>query len=215
MKRVTSYAVLSPTQFTDPRLTRAETLDAAESSPSPGDGCWAGLTSRFASAVLSICTWDVLRGCSQPKPTQAPPKKRQSWYNVRQEPDSDRFVVHAAPEPDSSSETLAGASHEPRRPRCRSEQPLPDEGPSSEPAMCQICFAEPANAVMLPCRHGDICTSCVRRAMFMKPLHKGGGSCPLCRRRIKQVVCVTSDAIDTPSILPRQGMALTMWGRAC
>lgn len=183
------------------------------------------MTSSLANAVLALCTC----GRSQSKVMEKPkPKRKQSWYQVRQEPESNRYVVHAAPQPEDGVEeeerqaTEGGATSldlrrtaDSRRSRCHSEQALPqDEATSLEPSMCQICFAEPANAVMLPCRHGDICTSCVRRAMFMKPIHKGGGVCPLCRRRIKQVVCVTADSIDTPSILPRQGMALSVWGRA-
>jgi hypothetical protein len=54
--------------------------------------------------------------------------------------------------------------------------------------LCKLCFDKPADVVMLPCRHGGLCEECLRRSLFIKPAHKGGMSCPWCRKKIIEVI---------------------------
>jgi len=54
--------------------------------------------------------------------------------------------------------------------------------------LCNLCCDRPANVVLLPCKHGGMCEKCLRKTLFMKPQHKGGHSCPMCRKQIKEVI---------------------------
>jgi len=60
--------------------------------------------------------------------------------------------------------------------------------------VCKICFDDKAEVVVLPCKHGGMCESCLRRSLFSKPLHRGGSSCPFCRKPIKEVIRLYNDA---------------------
>lgn len=204
-----SFAALAPAHLAEPR---AQPLADSNTVMAKSESCWAGLAASCGFSFLGARVCDLLGvgkcdGSSAGNPRKA--AKRRSWYAVRQQHGSDLFVVQAVPGPDGDHVPCAESGVGIRRTKSFST-----DTSSVEQSMCQICCAEPADAVMLPCRHGDICSSCVRRAMFMRPLHRGGGSCPLCRRKIKQVVQIERE-VDAPSVLPRRGAALTSWGRAC
>jgi len=71
--------------------------------------------------------------------------------------------------------------------------------------LCTICFDRPSRAVVLPCRHGGMCEQCLRRSIFSRPAHRGGRNCPLCRRRIRELVRIYDDAV-----YPQYGYAIRM-----
>jgi len=79
----------------------------------------------------------------------------------------------------------------------------PDSGNSIFDSLCKICYDQPSRAIALPCRHGGMCERCLRRAIISKPLHRGGRSCPLCRRRIGELVRIYDDAV-----FPQYGYAI-------
>lgn len=54
--------------------------------------------------------------------------------------------------------------------------------------LCKLCYDRPAEVVLLPCRHGGMCEACLRKALFMKPKYRGGHSCPMCRKKIMEVI---------------------------
>ncbi|KAF0297701.1 Cell growth regulator with RING finger domain protein 1 [Amphibalanus amphitrite] len=62
--------------------------------------------------------------------------------------------------------------------------PAPPSGrPQSPPGslgVCCVCRSEPAEVVLLPCRHGCVCSDCFRRTE----------TCPLCRGRVAQYFTV-------------------------
>jgi len=68
---------------------------------------------------------------------------------------------------------------------------------------CRICFERPCQVVTLPCRHFIMCQDCLRRHTFSRPVHRGGRDCPLCRRFIREMVYVYSDAA-----IPQYGFAI-------
>mmetsp|Transcript_102082 Transcript_102082/g.284191 ORF Transcript_102082/g.284191 Transcript_102082/m.284191 type:complete len:234 (-) Transcript_102082:222-923(-) len=53
---------------------------------------------------------------------------------------------------------------------------------------CKVCFEKPSEVVLLPCRHGGLCEDCYRSALFSRPVHRGGRSCPFCRKTIREAV---------------------------
>eukprot|EP00746_Dinoflagellata_sp_MGD_P032627 gnl/MRDRNA2_/MRDRNA2_177752_c0_seq1.p1 gnl/MRDRNA2_/MRDRNA2_177752_c0~~gnl/MRDRNA2_/MRDRNA2_177752_c0_seq1.p1 ORF type:complete len:295 (+),score=33.44 gnl/MRDRNA2_/MRDRNA2_177752_c0_seq1:79-963(+) len=59
--------------------------------------------------------------------------------------------------------------------------------------LCTICFEAQSSAILLPCRHGDMCEPCLRRAIMSRPAHKGGRACPFCRMPIREVVKMYSE----------------------
>ncbi|XP_043220888.1 uncharacterized protein LOC122381122 isoform X2 [Amphibalanus amphitrite] len=70
------------------------------------------------------------------------------------------------------------------------ENPPEDRGPASPSGrpqsppgalgVCCVCRSEPAEVVLLPCRHGCVCKDCFRRTE----------TCPLCRGRVAQYFTV-------------------------
>lgn len=68
---------------------------------------------------------------------------------------------------------------------------------------CIICYNRPRAVILLPCRHGGFCEECLRRHLFIKPAHRGGRACPLCRRPIREVVRMYEDAV-----FPQYGYAI-------
>jgi len=84
------------------------------------------------------------------------------------------------------------------------------ESKSSEETMCRICCTEPADVVLLPCRHGGICYMCFRRILFMKPIHRGGSSCPICRRHIREAVRINAHELHKHSAALHYGVGIDM-----
>lgn len=53
---------------------------------------------------------------------------------------------------------------------------------------CHVCYERTAEVILLPCRHGGLCHSCLRMFLYSKPVHRGGRCCPFCRSRIKEAL---------------------------
>jgi len=85
-------------------------------------------------------------------------------------------------------------------------------GTVSEQPMCKLCDNEVADVVLLPCRHGGMCYRCFRRMLFMKPLHRGGSTCPFCRRPIREAVRISEQELGKSAACARYGCGLRVVG---
>jgi len=72
--------------------------------------------------------------------------------------------------------------------------------------LCNICYANAAQVVMLPCKHGRICETCFRRSVFMRPVHRGGRTCPFCRKYIQKAVVLDKEEVKKHSSQWRYGV---------
>lgn len=63
----------------------------------------------------------------------------------------------------------------------------------SEDELCNICFTDPANTVLLDCGHGSICVNCAIDSM------KKNNHCIFCRAKVLQII-----EIDTKEV--RKGL---------
>lgn len=70
---------------------------------------------------------------------------------------------------------------------------------------CKICYDEQIEVVLLPCRHGIMCRHCLRRTLYSRPSHRGGRNCPLCRKRVREVIYIFGDAA-----IPQYGFTLKL-----
>lgn len=77
-----------------------------------------------------------------------------------------------------------------------------------EESMCKMCCVEAADVVLLPCRHGGMCYRCFRRMLFMRPVHRGGSTCPMCRRSIREAVRITEDDLKKSVALVQYGVGI-------
>lgn len=151
------------------------------------------------------------------------------WYCVRQQPGNEFFTVRRVPRlPDEEALVLRSEStwmdmHPTselmkRNPLQRS-QSVPrsierrwclrnntSQEEFREDLQCKICYSEAADVVLLPCRHGGMCYRCFRRSLFMRPIHRGGCTCPTCRRQISEVVRIGMDQLRKPSSRSRYGI---------
>jgi len=59
--------------------------------------------------------------------------------------------------------------------------------------LCKFCCDANADMVILPCKHGGFCETCLRKTLHIRPAHKGGNSCPWCRKKIIEVVKMYAD----------------------
>jgi len=59
---------------------------------------------------------------------------------------------------------------------------------------CRVCYEKPVEVVILPCRHGVLCESCLRRIKLSRVARKGGCRCPVCRTSIREVVWIYGEA---------------------
>lgn len=59
---------------------------------------------------------------------------------------------------------------------------------------CRVCYENPVEVVILPCRHGVMCESCLRRIQLSRVARKGGCKCPVCRSSIQEVVWIYGEA---------------------
>lgn len=59
--------------------------------------------------------------------------------------------------------------------------------------LCKFCFDARADVVILPCKHGGFCEACLRKILYIRPAHKGGNSCPWCRKKIIEVIKMYAD----------------------
>jgi len=79
---------------------------------------------------------------------------------------------------------------------------------SRDEMMCKLCFSEAADVVLLPCRHGGLCYRCFRRMLFMRPVHRGGSTCPMCRRPIREAVRITEGELKKSVALAQYGVGI-------
>jgi hypothetical protein len=61
---------------------------------------------------------------------------------------------------------------------------------------------------LLPCRHGGLCYQCFRRIIFLRPLHRGGSTCPICRRHIREAVRIDKYELQKSTALFQYGMGI-------
>mmetsp|Transcript_92412 Transcript_92412/g.146084 ORF Transcript_92412/g.146084 Transcript_92412/m.146084 type:complete len:304 (+) Transcript_92412:114-1025(+) len=74
--------------------------------------------------------------------------------------------------------------------------------------LCKICCDVQSELVFLPCKHGGMCESCLRRMAFSRALNREGTRCPWCRKPIKEVIKIYDEgaikmygyAISKPSM---------------
>lgn len=76
----------------------------------------------------------------------------------------------------------------------------------AEEDLCSICYANPAEVVMLPCKHGRICDTCFRRSVFMRPVHRGGQTCPYCRKFIQKAIILEKVEVKKHPLQWRYGV---------
>eukprot|EP00747_Dinoflagellata_sp_TGD_P222749 gnl/TRDRNA2_/TRDRNA2_94439_c0_seq1.p1 gnl/TRDRNA2_/TRDRNA2_94439_c0~~gnl/TRDRNA2_/TRDRNA2_94439_c0_seq1.p1 ORF type:complete len:456 (+),score=70.46 gnl/TRDRNA2_/TRDRNA2_94439_c0_seq1:162-1529(+) len=142
----------------------------------------------------------------------------ESWYRICMPGGTEQFTIQRALPPEDREKTQArweqkwggrwvqklkkGRAHSlpPSYDRHFGEDVSADSGDTAlyEEDMCRICYSEEAQVVLLPCRHGNICGTCLRRALFMRPLHRGGCTCPFCRARIKTVLRIQPEEVKKP-----------------
>mmetsp|Transcript_52227 Transcript_52227/g.152064 ORF Transcript_52227/g.152064 Transcript_52227/m.152064 type:complete len:272 (+) Transcript_52227:127-942(+) len=65
--------------------------------------------------------------------------------------------------------------------------------------VCRVCYERQAEVVTLPCRHCGLCKDCYRNALFSRPAHRGGRSCPFCRGTIREALQL---------LIPKNGAAV-------
>jgi flagellar motor protein MotB len=73
------------------------------------------------------------------------------------------------------------------------QQALKDAQEKVEQAtMCQICFEQPRDTVLMPCMHFLYCAGCVRKGVEQAAAGKDGGAlrCPVCRAPVSGQVVV-------------------------
>mmetsp|Transcript_43343 Transcript_43343/g.99886 ORF Transcript_43343/g.99886 Transcript_43343/m.99886 type:complete len:264 (+) Transcript_43343:40-831(+) len=186
----------------------------------------APLSKRLLARLASTARW-LCDGCAlgasasreRPRPsTEAPPRK---WYRVHPTSDA-RYLCR----PDAGMRGKVpgakfGFREEPgtrliKSHRWRRSWSVPDfvereMGVVPPPGFymdafrncCRICYEQPVEVVMLPCRHGAVCELCLRRHMCSRPVHKGGRKCPFCRQNITEVVRICREAV-----VPMYGYAI-------
>lgn len=154
------------------------------------------------------------------------------WYCVRQQPGNEFFTVRRVPRlPDEEALQVSLRKSEASWLDLSPMQELIKSGPIQrsksvpriierrwcmqesetfedlkEDMQCRICYSEAADVVLLPCRHGGMCYRCFRRSLFMRPIHRGGCTCPTCRRQISEVVRIGKDQLRKPSAKARYGI---------
>lgn len=62
-----------------------------------------------------------------------------------------------------------------------------DEVDISKGAECVICFGQPRNTTILPCRHMCLCIECA------EALCKSSSTCPICRTRVESLLLIRVD----------------------
>eukprot|EP00882_Tetradesmus_deserticola_P010393 GHRQ01010977.1.p1 GENE.GHRQ01010977.1~~GHRQ01010977.1.p1 ORF type:complete len:198 (+),score=105.29 GHRQ01010977.1:42-596(+) len=63
---------------------------------------------------------------------------------------------------------------------------------AEQATLCQICFEQPRDTVLMPCMHFNYCGGCVRKGVEQAAAAKGGGAlrCPVCRAPVSGQVVV-------------------------
>jgi len=194
------------------------------------------LLRSFASVLESLCLPHLFpltkrEDGKQIMSVEMFPDHSTHWYYVRQQPGKEFFTVRRVsrlPEEDvlasilkseSSWLDMASATELMKNSLLQRSQSVPrilerrwglDENESQEEfkddMQCRICFSECADVVLLPCRHGGMCYRCFRRSLFTRPIHRGGCTCPTCRRQISEVVRIGKDQLGKPSSRSRYGV---------
>jgi len=212
---------------------RTEEPAAGSVAPAPPLCAWE-LVGAVASAVC-LCTPFLFADkmvesehAMGSRRAEAEPQKRQSWYSVRPPTKTEVFTVRAVANPKDSVRhsqrdeiwpqfgDFATCSPNLRRAHSvplsserywgmrSSEEPLPEE------ILCKLCCSEVADVVLLPCRHGGMCYRCFRRILFIKPLHRGGSTCPICRRPIREAVRINEEELHKPLAATQYGVGINV-----
>jgi len=196
-------------------------------NPSPGrvdsSACLGGAMAMLFDCLAGISKKARSTGC---KASERESKAPRRWYRVQ--PVNDIcFSVRADPGvkgqiPEVVNNAFPGQLEEPetrlfRSQRWRRSLSVPDfvERSMGLPApgfqcdafrdCCRICFDNAVEVVALPCRHGGLCESCMRRSLFSRPRHRGGRICPFCRRGIGEVIRICREAM-----LPQYGYTIAI-----
>mmetsp|Transcript_91513 Transcript_91513/g.273081 ORF Transcript_91513/g.273081 Transcript_91513/m.273081 type:complete len:270 (+) Transcript_91513:96-905(+) len=183
---------------------------------------WCGAAGRLATmcSPKAICSPRGARKGShhEPQHPQSPQQPPRRWYRVYPINDVTYFVRPDAgfrgripglqETPQSPARASRGRKQTPTLPvgshvkqRRRSLPPEVERHlglPESQGMVdnnCRVCYDEPAEVVLLPCRHGGLCETCLQRAIHMRPRHRGGRQCPFCRRQIREVIRLYHDAV--------------------
>jgi len=85
---------------------------------------------------------------------------------------------------------------------------IASEKSANDEALCSVCCSEVADVVLLPCRHGGLCFMCFRRILFLKPQHRGGCVCPICRRPIREAVRIEREELQKSVALWQYGVGI-------
>lgn len=59
---------------------------------------------------------------------------------------------------------------------------MPETNDFDDDGLCQVCFSENANSVLLDCGHGSVCLQCAIDSM------KKNNSCIFCRAKVTQII---------------------------
>lgn len=71
---------------------------------------------------------------------------------------------------------------------------------------CRVCFEHPADLILVPCCHGGLCEQCFRATLYSRPSHRGGRSCPFCRKHIWEAL----ELYHESSCAPQYAYAIEM-----
>lgn len=216
-------------------LVPDEEVDGATDRETPGCSP-KELLGKLVSALCSHAPFT--RSSSKESAAEATPERRENWYSVRTKTNQEVYTVRAIANPQEGGHVRGTPSFNLERTWSKREagsrsqitktdddsppirsQSVPhkverffglDDGeePVSEDNICRLCCTEAADVVLLPCRHGGICYRCFRRILFMKPLHRGGCTCPICRRHIREAVRINDPDLQKSSAAFQYGVRI-------
>jgi len=190
-------------------LKKSVLNDEAQSSHS----CFQNLFKRLSSAAKAICTTTSEKNTNAAKP---PPRR---WYKVDRVNDTVYNVRADDPSREAATEVGTVSSHlEFREGTARSAcvgatspsaagkrylqkratvdgTTLDEEEEDILEQTCTICYMKKMEVIILPCKHGGMCEGCLRSSIFAKPAQKGGRCCPLCRRKVQEVIRIDKDSL--------------------
>lgn len=176
--------------------------------------CFQNLVKRLSSAAAAICT-----KTSEKNTNAAKPQPRR-WYKVNRVNDTVYNVRADDPSREAATEAGTASSHVAFRegtarsacvgatsPSAAGKRYLQRRATADGTAIneddeddileqtCTICYMQKMEVIILPCKHGGMCEGCLRSSIFAKPAQKGGRCCPLCRRKVQEVIRIDKDSL--------------------